>query len=267
MSRPAREWDVALKLNGRKALVTGASKGIGAACAEALAKEGCTVVLVARDAAALEKVRARLLTFGNPVLVEALDLSESGNVDRLASSHVDVDIVVNNAGAIPAGRLHEIDEATWRRAWDLKVFGYVNMCRRFYAAMQRRGHGTIVNIIGSAGKRVDSSYIAGSMGNAALIAFTEALGSTSAADGIRVVGINPGPIATERHETIFRRRAGERFGDADRWQELLAALPFGRAGLPEEIGAMAAFLASDRSGYTSGDVITIDGGAINRRAT
>lgn len=178
-----------------------------------------------------------------------------------------MDILVNNAGAIPTGCLDEVDEATWRNAWDLKVFGYVNMCRRFYATMKRQGHGAIVNVIGSAGARVDSSYIAGSTGNAALIAFTRALGSTSAADGIRVVGINPGPIATERHEAIFRRRAAQKLGDPDRWRELLAALPFGRAGLPEEIGTMAAFLASGVSGYTSGEVVTIDGGAIHRRAT
>ena len=256
-----------LKLSGRKALVTGSSKGIGAACAEALAREGCSVVLVACDAAALDGVRGRVEALGSTATVAPFDLSESGNVDRLAEAHPDVDILVNNAGAIPAGRLHEVGEATWRQAWDLKVFGYVNMCRRFYAAMKRNGQGTIVNIIGSAGKRVDSSYIAGSTGNAALIAFTEALGSTSAADGIRVVGINPGPIATERHEIIFRRKAAHSLGDADRWRELLQALPFGRAGLPEEIGAMAAFLASGLSGYTSGEVITIDGGAVHRRAT
>ena len=105
------------------------------------------------------------------------------------------------------------------------------------------------------------------MGNASLIAFTQALGSASAADGIRVVGINPGPIATERHEMIFRRRAAETLGDAERWRELLGRLPFGRAGLPEEVGAMAAFLASDVSGYTSGEVVTIDGGAVYRRAS
>ena len=257
-----------LKLNGRKALVTGASKGIGAACAEALAREGCTLVLVARDLDALSAVqrRLRLHPFSGTVSVSALDLSDSRNVDDLAELHPDVDILVNNAGAIPAGALDEIDEATWRKAWDLKVFGYVNMCRRFYASMKQRQGGAIVNIIGSAGKRVDSTYIAGSMGNAALIAFTEALGSTSSADGIRVVGINPGPVATERHETIFRRRAAQSLGDPDRWLELLPKLPFGRAGLPEEIGAMAAFLASDVSGYTSGEVITIDGGAVNRRS-
>jgi len=256
-----------LKLGGRKAVVTGASRGIGAAVAEALAREGCDVVLVARDASALGAVQARLRGHGTAITTEVADLSFSASVDALAARHLDAAILVNNAGAIPAGRLHEVDEATWHHAWDLKVFGYINMTRRFYASMQARGGGAIVNVIGSAGKRVDASYIAGSMGNAALIAFTQALGSASAADGIRVVGINPGPVATERHETIFRRRAAEALGDAERWRELLARLPFGRAGLPEEIGAMAAFLASDVSGYTSGEVVTIDGGAVYRRAS
>ncbi len=201
-----------LKLGGRKAVVTGASKGIGAAVAEALAREGCDVVLVARDASALGAVKARLRTHGTAITTEVADLSVSTSVDGLADRHPDATILVNNAGAIPSGRLHEVDEATWRAAWDLKVFGYVNMTRRFYASMQARGGGTIVNVIGSAGKRVDASYIAGSMGNAALIAFTQALGSASAADGIRVVGINPGPVATERHETIFRRRAADTLG-------------------------------------------------------
>ena len=82
----------------------------------------------------------------------------------------------------PGGRLHEIDEPSWRAAWDLKVFGYVNMTRRFYAAMKARGRGTIVNIVGAAGERVDAGYIAGSSGNAALIAFTRALGGSSVSE-------------------------------------------------------------------------------------
>ncbi len=106
----------------------------------------------------------------------------------------DIDILVNNAGAIPGGSLLNVDEATWRKAWDLKVFGYVNMCRAFYALMQKRKRGVIVNVVGNAADTHDPEYICGVAGNAALAAFTQSLGSVSAKDGIRVVAINPGPV-------------------------------------------------------------------------
>ena len=104
----------------------------------------------------------------------------------------DIDILVNNAGDIPGGSIDKIDEATWRHAWELKVFGYINLTRAIYAQMKARGHGVIVNDIGAAGEKFDANYICGSAGNAALMAFTRALGGKSLADNIRVVGINPG---------------------------------------------------------------------------
>ena len=126
-----------LGLRGRRALVTGASKGIGLGCAEALAAEGCDLALVSRTEADLRAAQARLRAAHNvAVEVRALDLSESRSVDTLAADFPDIDILVNNAGAIPGGTLEEIDEARWRAAWDLKVFGYINMCRRFYALMR-----------------------------------------------------------------------------------------------------------------------------------
>lgn len=254
-----------LRLRGKSALITGASKGIGYASAEALAEEGVNVILVSRTEADLQAARERIASRCNVrTEIHAYDIADSHNVDRLAEQHPDIDILVNNAGAIPGGNLQEIDEARWRQAWDLKVFGYVNMCRRFYAAMKQRGRGTIINVIGMAGERLDSSYIAGSTGNASLMAFTRAIGGTACDDGLRVVGINPGAIATDRLITLMQKRAQDRFGDADRWQELMAPLPYGRAGKPEEIAWMVAFLASDKSAYTSGTIITIDGGAANR---
>jgi 3-oxoacyl-[acyl-carrier protein] reductase len=197
-------------------------------------------------------------------VTHALDVSKSSSVDQLAAAHPDIDILINNAGAIPAGRISEIDEKRWRDAWELKVFGYINMTRAFYSAMKTRGGGVIINIIGVAGERLDAAYIAGSTGNAGLMAFTKAMGSASPADNIRVVGINPGPIATERLETIMKKRAQDLFGDSNRWRELYAPLPFGRAGKPEEIAHMIAFLASDLSAYITGTVITIDAGASNK---
>jgi NAD(P)-dependent dehydrogenase (short-subunit alcohol dehydrogenase family) len=255
-----------LGLRGRRALVTGASKGIGLACAGTLAAEGCDLVLVARSQAELEAAQARLRAAHQVgVEVRAHDLADSRSVDALAAEFPALDILVNNAGAIPGGTLDEVDEARWRAAWDLKVFGYVNMSRRFYALMRWRRRGVIVNIVGAAGESPDAAYVAGSAGNAALMALTRALGGAAPEDGLRVVGINPGPILTERLEGLLRRRAQDSFGDAGRWRETMAAMPFGRAGRVEEVAALAAFLASDLSGYTSGTIVTVDGGMASKR--
>ena len=256
-----------LGLRGRKALVTGASKVIGRACAEVLASEGCDAVLVSRTAADLETVRAKIAGEHNvAVRYYALDLSDGKNVDTLAAECADIDILVNNAGAIPAGDIAEINEARWRQAWDLKVFGYINMTRRFYALMAARKSGVIINILGAAGQNPDSGYIAGSSGNASLMAFTCAMGGTAPRDNLRVVGINPGPVMTERLITLSHHRAQERFGDPEKWRDMMQGYAFGRAATPEEIGYMAAFLASDRSAYTTGTIITIDGGGSSRRS-
>jgi 3-oxoacyl-[acyl-carrier protein] reductase len=150
-----------LKIRGRTALITGASKGIGFSTAAVLADEGCNLILVARTAAALDVARQSLTkTSKVSVITRALDVSRSSSVDQLVAAHPAVDILVNNAGAIPAGGLSEIDEKRWRDAWELKVFGYVNMTRAFYAAMKKRGGGVIINIIGVAGERLEASYIA-----------------------------------------------------------------------------------------------------------
>src|SRR5229473_6807950 len=146
-----RERDMDLGLRGRKALISGASKGIGRACAEVLAEEGCDIVLVSRTAADLEAVRAKIAGEHNvAVRFFPLDLSDSRNVDKLAAECADTDILVNTAGAVPGGNIHAVDEARWRTAWDLKVFGYINMTRRFYALMRDRKKGVIVNILGAA---------------------------------------------------------------------------------------------------------------------
>jgi NAD(P)-dependent dehydrogenase (short-subunit alcohol dehydrogenase family) len=256
-----------LGLRGKKALVTGASKGIGRACAEALAEEGCDIVLVSRTAADLDAAKAAIAgRYNVAVRVFALDLGDSRNVDRLAAECPETEILVNNAGAIPGGNIDTVDEARWREAWDLKVFGYVNMTRRFYALMRERRQGVIVNILGAAGENPDFDYIAGSSGNASLMAFTRAMGGSSPRDGLRVVGINPGPVLTERLVTLTRQRAQARLGDAERWPELMRGHAFGRAAKPEEIAWMAAFLASEKSAYTTGSIITIDGGGSSRRS-
>lgn len=194
-----------------------------------------------------------------------LDLAQSENVHRLADLARDADILINNAGAIPAGALASVDEATWRRAWDLKVYGYINLCRAMYACMQKRGHGVIINIIGIAGGEVEEcNYISGTAGNAGLAAFTRALGSGSPADNIRVVGINPGMTATDRLVTLMKQNAEARGIDPEDWRQLTHDMPFGRPAEPWEVADLAVFLASERAGYISGTVMTIDGGLSSR---
>ena len=249
-----------LELAGKHALITGGSKGIGRSTAEVLADEGCDLTLVARDPAVLaataDAIRARRQV---KVTTIAADLSQDAEVQRVAAAGVP-DILVNNAGAIPPGSLVDVDNETWRRAWDLKVFGFISLCRALYPAMAARRSGVIINVIGAAGEKFDPGYIAGSTGNAALMAFTRALGHASPKDGLRVVGINPGATATERMEMLLRNRAAKVLGDAARWEELCKDMSFGRAGKPEEIAWAVAFLASPKSGYTTGTIVTINGG-------
>mgnify|MGYP003335382396 CR=1 FL=1 len=186
-----------LELRGKNVLVTGASKGIGLACARAFAAEGCNVHIAARSAAELEKNAAELSAqYKVKVTPHAHDLAVSENTVKLARECGPLDVLVNNAGAIPGGHLADIDEARWRKAWELKVFGYINLTREVYADMRARGSGVIVNVIGLAGERNRPEYIAGTAGNASLMAFTRALGAESVDYGVRVVGINPGAIAT-----------------------------------------------------------------------
>ena len=250
-----------LKLAGKTALITGGSKGIGRATAEIFAAEGCNVIIVSRGAEALAAAKSAIAQKANVrVDTVAADLSDSANVDRLAKEFPGIDILVNNAGAIPGGTLLDVSEATWRTAWDLKVFGYVNMCRAFYALMKARKAGIIVNVVGNAADTHDPEYICGVAGNAALTAFTQSLGSVSAKDGIRVVALSPGPVETDRLVTLMKKKAKDRTGSEDNWKDLLTPLPFGRGASAAEIGAAVAFLASERSGYTSGSVVTIDAG-------
>ena len=250
-----------LQLAGKTVLITGGSKGIGRATAEVLAEEGCNLILIARGPAQLEEAAAAIRG-QRQVNVRTIpaDLSSDTAVRKVAAEAGEIDILVNNAGAIPPGDLAAVDDAKWRQAWDLKVFGYISFCREIYARMKARRAGVIINIIGAAGERFPTNYIAGAAGNASLMAFTRALGKGAAADGLRVTAINPGPVETDRLVMLRRAEAQQKFGDPGRWRELTASMPFGRAATPREIGNAVAFLASPLSAYTNATVLTIDGG-------
>lgn len=250
-----------LNLKGRWVLVTGASRGIGWAIAKAMAAEGCNLHLAARDGALL-KEHAEELTRNHGVKVEihVHDLSLTDQVEALGKKCRDVDILVNNAGDIPTGTLLSLDSATWRKAWDLKVFGYVDLTRIIYGAMSGRGKGVVVNVVGAAGKRPNPNYIAGCMANIALNMFTQCLGGESMAHGVRVVAVNPGATISDRHLRHVKERAKRLFEDENRWPELHAKFPAKRACSVEEVANTVVFLASDAASYISGASIKIDGG-------
>ena len=256
-----------LGLSGKRVLITGGSRGIGFACAQGFLGEGADVVIAARDSQRLDAAKRELAARAQgKIETMAIDMAAPGAAAKLANAFPDLDILVNNAGAIPGGDILAIDEAKWRAAWDLKVFGYVNLAREMFNRMRAKKRGVIVNVIGLGGERHNFNYVAGAAGNASLMSFTHAMGAHSTDHGIRVVGVNPGLVATERMEFLMRTRAKNELGDAERWKELVGKLdlPFGRPASAEEIANVVVFLASDRAGYISGDVVRVDGGTLHR---
>ena len=250
-----------MRLDGASVLITGASKGIGRAASEAFAREGCVLHLAARDGIALAALAETLKReHGTQVHVHAMDLSLPENMEALSEAAGEVDVLINNAGDIPAGPIEALEAEDWRRGFDLKVFGYIALTRAVYLRMKARGAGVIINDIGNSGENWDYNYVAGSTGNAALMAFTRAVGGQSLDHGVRVVAVNPGPIATERMTKLMKRRAVDLHGDETRWKEFLADYPGGRMGEPEEVADLMVFLASPRAGFISGAIFTIDGG-------
>jgi NAD(P)-dependent dehydrogenase (short-subunit alcohol dehydrogenase family) len=257
-----------LRLNGKTVLITGASQGIGAGLAKAFAEEGCAVRLTARNIGNLEAVKAGIIEAIPDAVVDLFpeDLTTPGATERLVAAVGDIDILVNNAGVIPSGSLFDVDEAKWREGWELKIYGYINLCRLYYPRMKAAGGGVIINNIGNGGEIADPRYIAGAMGNASLMAFTRALGGSSLDDNIRVVGVNPGPVDTDRIYNMLKKRARDVLGDETRFGELALTYPLGRPAHVHEVTDLIVFLASFRSGYTTGTIMTVDGGIASRRS-
>jgi 3-oxoacyl-[acyl-carrier protein] reductase len=252
-----------LSLAGKTALITGGSKGIGYACAEALAAEGCHIHIAARTVADLKMAQEKLSErYSVRVMAHEADISSPDSVIQLAKNCGTLDILVNNAGAIPRRALLNVDDTQWRAAWDLKVYGSINLSREVYRAMRERRSGVIVNVAGLAGEAPNANSIMGTAGNAALMAFSRALGAESVDYGIRVVAVNPGLVLTDRTRGLLE---DDNDSDNAAWGSLMERLPFKRMANPNEVGDVVAFLASDRASYVSGTVITIDGGSANRR--
>jgi 3-oxoacyl-[acyl-carrier protein] reductase len=253
-----------LGLAGRKAIVTGASRGIGAATARALATEGVDVALIARSVDPPQALAADLAArHGIRAFALRADL---GNATELSGAFAQaerhlggIDILVNNAGASPQAGFDQTSDEMWAEAFNLKLLGYVRTTRAVLPAMRRQGHGRIVNVVGMAGRFATTGYILGAF-NAALLHLTKALAQDLAPSGIGVVAINPTYVETDRLLAQLQRRAAARDQDVESFRkELQGSVPLRRFASPDEIARLIAILASDVAGYVVGSALEADG--------
>jgi NAD(P)-dependent dehydrogenase (short-subunit alcohol dehydrogenase family) len=253
-----------LGIERKVAIVTGGSKGIGRATALAFLHEGASVLICARGQQGLdETVAAAGHAARERIDSIAADLMQAAAIKQVVARCVErferVDILVNNAGSARPGDFLQLSDEAWVDDWTLKFFGYVRMAREVLPQMQRQGSGVIINVIGAGGLNPTGNYMIGGAANAALNHFTKALADAAAKYGVRVVGINPGPILTERllkmRGALSPAAVGQPGDDAFR-----GMTPLGRIGKPEEVADLVLFLASDRGGFIHGANISIDGG-------
>jgi 3-oxoacyl-[acyl-carrier protein] reductase len=255
-----------LDLAGKSALVTGASLGIGKAIAMELAQEGVNIVINARNAERLAATAAEIsAATGMRVVAEAGDMAVAADVlrvvERVRSEFGRIDILINNAGSSPAGRIEEVSDETWLKSLTLKPMGYVRCARAVVPDMRRQRWGRIINVIGRSGHQPRPWYVVGGAANASLLNFTKALADELAADNVLVNGINPGPVQTPRWDDHISQGAkSNSAAEAAMLAQMIATVPLGRVGTPDEVSGMVAFLCSDRASFITGALINIDGG-------
>ncbi len=255
-----------LQLADKVVVVTGASKGIGYACAAAFAAEGARVALVSRSAANLEAALERFPPARYSPTTIVADLTRTEDAMRMAEEVErdvgPVDVLVNSAGAARRYAPDDLDASAWHAAMDAKYFSYIHPIDAVLRRMVARGRGAIVNIIGSGGKVANPVHLPGGAANAALMLATAGLAAAYAPKGIRINGINPGGTLTGRVEEGLRVEAKMTGLSED---ELLARaqarIPLGRLGTPEEVARVALFLASDAASYVTGAIVPMDGGS------
>jgi NAD(P)-dependent dehydrogenase (short-subunit alcohol dehydrogenase family) len=255
-----------LELNGKVALVTGGNRGIGAAVAAELAREGMHLCLVARDLAKLHEVADTLTKTANvSVQVLPADLRDPAASQQAIAEAVGhfgrLDLLVNNAGATKRADFFTLTEEDWQDGFALKFHGYVRMTRAAWPHL-RESKGSIVNIAGIGARAGSAEFTIGGSVNVALLNFTKAMADIGISQGVRVNAVNPGLIATDRFtrnvERVMRRNGLSR---DEAMAFLLSSHGTARVGRPEEVGRLVAYLASSKADFIQGSIIDIDGGA------
>jgi 3-oxoacyl-[acyl-carrier protein] reductase len=256
-----------LELDGKVALVTGASRGIGRAIALGLAHERAVVALTARTATDLDDAAAGAKAVGaQDVSTMTADLSRLEDVERVVARTVErfgrIDVLVNNAGAIRGGDFLQIPDQQWIDDWSLKLHGYIRMARAVLPVMQRQGGGRICNVVGAAARNPSATYLAGGAANAALVNFTKGLADLGARSGILVTAVSPAATRTSRWDALMTQQARAAGKTPDEMvAEAERAYPLGRIARPEDVADLVCFLVSARASFLTGITITVDGGS------
>ena len=257
-----------LGLSGKIAIVGGASKGLGRACALGLASEGARVAICSRDAAALGRAAAEIAEeTGSEVVPVPGDLSRPSDVKDLFRSAVDrfggLDIVVNNSGGPPPGGALSADEEAWDRAIQLSLLFFARMSREAVPHMRKRGGGRITNILASSVKQPIPNLVLSAATRLGAVGYAKTLADEVAGDGILVNNVAPGYLLTDRMMEVIDDRAGVDGTTTDEAMRALESnIPMGRIGRPEELANLVVFLASDAASYITGTTIQVDGGVI-----
>jgi NAD(P)-dependent dehydrogenase (short-subunit alcohol dehydrogenase family) len=252
-------------LNGKTAVVTGASRGIGRAIALRLAREGARTVLSARDRDALGRAVAEIQASGGQAACVALDLripdAPPQLVDFAMKTFGRIDIVVNNAGATRRGEFEDLTDEDWIDGFALKFFGAVRLTRAAWPYLKTVS-GSVINISGVGGRTPGSQFTIGGSVNAALLSFTKAMADAGIRDGVQVNAINPGTIRTDRFQTRLAALAAERGLDREAAErEFVRDQKIARIGEPDDIAGLAAFIASPAGRLLHGALIDMDAGA------
>jgi NAD(P)-dependent dehydrogenase (short-subunit alcohol dehydrogenase family) len=255
---------VKISLDGRIAVVTGASRGIGLACARVFAAAGARVVMVARDAGRLAEACDELAAEGLTVIPMAADLSDAAQAEamvaRVETEVGPIGLLVNSAGAARRYAPDTLGAAAFHQGMDAKYFSTIHVLDPVIRAMAARGQGAVVNVIGMGGRVASPMHIPGGSANAALMLATVGYAKAYAARGVRVNGINPGLTRTGRVEeglAVTMRASGRSREEV--LADELSRIPMGRMGEPDEVAQVALFLASDAASYVSGAIVPMDG--------